>query len=56
MRWPASASTRYSSTSISNPSAAFAIGWSDGGYTTTLPLEGILNGQAFVAFNLAVSR
>ena len=56
MRWPASASTRYSSTSISNPSAAFAIGWSDGGYTTNLPLEGILNGQAFVAFNLAVSR
>ena len=52
----ASASTRYSSTSISNPSAAFAIGWSDGGYTTNLPLEGILNGQAFVAFNLAVSR
>ena len=31
-------------------SAAFAIGWSDGGYTTNLPLGDILNGQAFVAF------
>jgi DMSO/TMAO reductase YedYZ molybdopterin-dependent catalytic subunit len=33
-----------------DPSAAFAIAWSDGGYTTNLPLEDILNGQAFVAF------
>ena len=33
-----------------DPSAAFAIGWSDGGYTTNLPLEDILNGKAFVAF------
>ena len=31
-------------------SAAFAIGWSDGGYTTNLPVGDILNGQAFVAF------
>jgi DMSO/TMAO reductase YedYZ molybdopterin-dependent catalytic subunit len=30
--------------------AAFAIGWSDGGYTTNLPVGDILNGQAFVAF------
>ena len=30
--------------------AAFAIGWSDGGYTTNLPIGDILNGQAFVAF------
>jgi DMSO/TMAO reductase YedYZ molybdopterin-dependent catalytic subunit len=29
---------------------AFAIGWSDGGYTTNLPLADILNGQAFIAF------
>ena len=33
-----------------DPGAAFAIAWSDGGYTTNLPLEDILNGQAFVAF------
>ncbi len=31
-------------------SAAFAIGWSDGGYTTNFPVGDILNGQAFVAF------
>jgi DMSO/TMAO reductase YedYZ molybdopterin-dependent catalytic subunit len=31
-------------------SAAFAVGWSDGGYTTNLPVGDILNGQAFVAF------
>ncbi len=30
--------------------AAFAIAWSDGGYTTNLPVGDILNGQAFVAF------
>ena len=31
-------------------SAAFTIGWSDGGYTTNFPVGDILNGQAFVAF------
>jgi DMSO/TMAO reductase YedYZ molybdopterin-dependent catalytic subunit len=30
--------------------AAFVIAWSDGGYTTNLPLADVLNGQAFVAF------
>jgi len=33
-----------------DPSAAFVIAWSDGGYTTNLPLGDVLNGQAFVAF------
>ena len=33
-----------------DPEAAFAIAWSDGGYTTNLPLSDVLNGQAFVAF------
>ena len=32
------------------PSAAFVIAWSDGGYTTNLPLADVLNGQAFVAY------
>ena len=32
------------------PNAAFAIAWSDGGYTTNLPISDILNGQAFVAW------
>jgi DMSO/TMAO reductase YedYZ molybdopterin-dependent catalytic subunit len=32
------------------PTAAFVIAWSDGGYTTNLPLSDVLNGQAFVAF------
>ncbi len=30
--------------------AAFVIAWSDGGYTTNLPIADIVNGQAFVAF------
>ena len=30
--------------------AAFVIAWSDGGYTTNLPLADVLNGQAFVAY------
>ena len=30
--------------------AAFVIAWSDGGYTTNLPLPDVLNGQAFVAY------
>ncbi len=30
--------------------AAFVIAWSDGDYTTNLPLGDVLNGQAFVAF------
>ena len=33
-----------------DPGAAFAIAWSDGGYTTNLPLADVLNGQAFVAY------
>jgi len=32
------------------PEAAFAIAWSDGGYTTNLPIADILNDQAFVAW------
>jgi DMSO/TMAO reductase YedYZ molybdopterin-dependent catalytic subunit len=32
------------------PEAAFAIAWSDGGYTTNLPIADILNNQAFVAW------
>jgi DMSO/TMAO reductase YedYZ molybdopterin-dependent catalytic subunit len=33
-----------------DPSAAFVIGHSYGGYTTNLPLGDVLNGQAFVAY------
>ena len=33
-----------------DPTAAFVIAWSDGGYTTNLPLGDVLNGQAFVAY------
>jgi DMSO/TMAO reductase YedYZ molybdopterin-dependent catalytic subunit len=33
-----------------DPSAAFVIGHSYGGYTTNLPLADVLNGQAFVAY------
>ena len=32
------------------PDAAFVIAWSDGDYTTNLPLADIVDGQAFVAF------
>jgi DMSO/TMAO reductase YedYZ molybdopterin-dependent catalytic subunit len=32
------------------PDAAFVIAYSDGGYTTNLPLGDVLNGQAFVAW------
>jgi DMSO/TMAO reductase YedYZ molybdopterin-dependent catalytic subunit len=32
------------------PSAAFVIAWSDGGYTTNLPIPDLVNGQAFVAW------
>jgi DMSO/TMAO reductase YedYZ molybdopterin-dependent catalytic subunit len=32
------------------PEAAFAIAWSDGGYTTNLPIADVLNNQAFVAW------
>ena len=32
------------------PSAAYAIAYSDGGYTTNLPLSDVLNSQAFVAY------
>ena len=31
-------------------SAAFVIAYSDGGYTTNLPIADVLNGEAFVAF------
>jgi DMSO/TMAO reductase YedYZ molybdopterin-dependent catalytic subunit len=30
--------------------AAFAVAWSDGGYTTNLPIADLLNGHAFVAY------
>jgi DMSO/TMAO reductase YedYZ molybdopterin-dependent catalytic subunit len=30
--------------------AAYAVAWSDGGYTTNLPIPDLLNGQAFVAY------
>ena len=32
------------------PTAAFVVAFSDGGYTTNLPLGDVLNGQAFVAW------
>ena len=32
------------------PTAAFVVAYSDGGYTTNLPLGDVLNGQAFVAW------
>ena len=32
------------------PGRAFVIAYSDGGYTTNLPLADVLNGQAFVAY------
>ena len=34
-----------------DPKAAFVIGYSDGGYTTNLPLADVLNNQAFVAWD-----
>ena len=33
-----------------DPHAAFVVAYSDGGYTTNLPLPDVLNDQAFVAF------
>jgi DMSO/TMAO reductase YedYZ molybdopterin-dependent catalytic subunit len=33
-----------------DPKAAFAIAYSDGGYTTNLPIEDIVNGQSFIAW------
>jgi DMSO/TMAO reductase YedYZ molybdopterin-dependent catalytic subunit len=33
-----------------DPAAAFVVAWSEGGYTTNLPLSDVVNGQAFVAF------
>ena len=33
-----------------DPAAAFVVAWSDGDYTTNLPLPDVLNGQAFVAY------
>ncbi|MDQ3881200.1 MAG: sulfite oxidase-like oxidoreductase [Chloroflexota bacterium] len=33
-----------------DPRAAFVVAYSDGGYTTNLPLPDVLNDQAFVAF------
>ena len=32
------------------PSAAFVLAWSDGGYRTNLPIADVLNGAAFVAW------
>ncbi|MDP9269932.1 MAG: sulfite oxidase-like oxidoreductase [Chloroflexota bacterium] len=32
-----------------DPDGAYVIAWSDGGYTTNLPLSDVVNGQAFVA-------
>ena len=34
-----------------DPKAAFAIAYSDGGYTTNLPIEDIVNGQSFIAWD-----
>jgi DMSO/TMAO reductase YedYZ molybdopterin-dependent catalytic subunit len=33
-----------------DPRAQFATVWSDGGYTTNMPLPDLLNGRAFVAY------
>jgi len=33
-----------------DPRAAFVVAWSDGDYTTNLPLGDVVNGQAFVAY------
>jgi DMSO/TMAO reductase YedYZ molybdopterin-dependent catalytic subunit len=33
-----------------DPKAAFAIAYSDGGYTTNLPIADIVNGQSFIAW------
>jgi DMSO/TMAO reductase YedYZ molybdopterin-dependent catalytic subunit len=33
-----------------DPKAAFAIAYSDGGYSTNLPIEHIVNGQSFIAW------
>ena len=33
-----------------DPKAAFAIAYCDGGYTTNLPIEDIVNGQSFIAW------
>jgi DMSO/TMAO reductase YedYZ molybdopterin-dependent catalytic subunit len=34
-----------------DPRAAFAIAYSDGGYTTNLPIPDIVNGQSFIAWD-----
>jgi len=50
MRWKGvSVDTLLESVEL-DPKAAFAIAWSDGGYTTNLPLGDLLNNQAFVAY------
>jgi DMSO/TMAO reductase YedYZ molybdopterin-dependent catalytic subunit len=50
MRWRGvSVDTLFEAVDI-DPTAAFVIAWSDGGYTTNLALGDVLNGQAFVAF------
>src|SRR3954452_22235336 len=33
-----------------DPAARFAIAYSDGGYTTNLPIEDIVNGQSFITW------
>lgn len=50
MRWRGvSIDTLLESVSLDR-TAAFVIAYSDGGYTTNLPLADVVNGQAFVAF------
>ncbi len=50
MRWQAvSVDTLFEHVELDRR-AAFVIAWSDGGYTTNLPIADIVNGQAFVAF------
>jgi len=34
-----------------DPSARFVVAFSDGGYTTNLPIPDVVNGQAFVAYD-----
>jgi DMSO/TMAO reductase YedYZ molybdopterin-dependent catalytic subunit len=50
MRWRGvSLDALFESISL-EPSAAYVIAWSDGGYRTNLPIGDVLNGQAFVAW------
>jgi DMSO/TMAO reductase YedYZ molybdopterin-dependent catalytic subunit len=50
MRWRGvSLDTLFEAVAL-EPSAAFVIAWSEGGYRTNLPIGDVLNGQAFVAW------